>query len=331
VVGHSSKWMPVFRSGRALVAFALVVVGLLSSVSVAAATEQPETPVSEACGGPVSPGSLRLCGTLNPNASAKVGYHFAYNTDGSCTGGGTTPPGEEVEGEAVGVSGELTGVQPGTAYTYCLIATTSAGEAIGGSITVVTAGVAPPQAPLTEACGGPVSPGSLRLCGTLNPNASAKVGYYFAYNTDGSCTGGGTTPPGEEVEGNDVAVSAELTGVQPGTAYTYCLIATTSAGEAIGGSITVSTAPQPLTSPITTSAPQQLPESQRVSPASSPTSGAPPGPVVATSQSSKPLTHAQKRAQAEWLCKRGPKRQRSRCLRRARVKYGVRPNVRPST
>jgi hypothetical protein len=195
----------------------------------------------------------------------------------------------------------------------------------------VAAAAEEPETPISEACGGPVSPGSLRLCGTLNPNASAKVGYHFAYDTDGSCTGGGTTPPGEEVEGKDVEVSSELTGLQPGTAYTYCLVATSPTGEAIGGSITVSTASVFFTSSTTTSAVQQLPDGQQLSGAPLLTSGAPLAPAVATLRHVRPLTHAQKRAQAEWLCKKRPKRQRSRCLKRVHVKYGVRRDVKQST
>jgi hypothetical protein len=50
------------------------------------------------------------------------------------------------------------------------------------------------------------------LCGTLNPHAIAKTGYYFAYNTSVSCTGGNRTPTEAEAEGRGIAVSSELMG-----------------------------------------------------------------------------------------------------------------------
>ncbi len=38
----------------------------------------------------------------------------------------------EVEGQAIAVSGELTGLEPATQYAYCLIATDASGETSGG-------------------------------------------------------------------------------------------------------------------------------------------------------------------------------------------------------
>ncbi len=102
----------------------------------------------------------------------------------------------------------------------------------------------PPEAPITEACSGPIKAGGgVKLCGTLNPHSSAKVGSYFEYNSGTSCTGGGETPAGGEVEGQDVAVSGELFGLKSGTEYTYCLVATNASGETFGQPVTFTTEP----------------------------------------------------------------------------------------
>ena len=185
-----------------------------------------------------------LCGTLNPSASAKVGSYFAYNAGPSCTGGSRTPAEEEVEGQDIEVSGEATGLQPGTEYTYCLVATNHSGETSGQPVTFTTAGARRPEAPITEVCGGPALPGSFRFCGTLNPHASATTGYYFAYNIGQSCTGANKTPASEEIEGQDIEVSGEAVGLQPDTEYAYCLVATNPAGETLGQTLTFTTEPQ---------------------------------------------------------------------------------------
>jgi hypothetical protein len=203
-----------------------------------AASGAPEEPITEGCSGPIHGGSaLRVCGTLNPGASAKVGYYFAYNVGPVCTGGESTPLAPEVEGESVAVAGELTGLAPNTDYSYCLVATNSRSATVGQALSYMT-GPAPPQAPITG-CSGvtPAQPSWLHVCGTLNPGASAKVGYYFAYNVGPICTGGDRTPPGPEVEGEDVNVAGELTGLTPNTEYSYCLVAKSEDGEAFGADL----------------------------------------------------------------------------------------------
>jgi len=205
----------------------------------------PEAPITELCSGPPgASGGQKLCGALDPHANAKVGFYFAYNSGASCTGGSKTPTEAEVEGQDIEVSSEVTGLPPGSEYTYCLVATNPSGETFGGPVTFTTPGVRPPEAPITEVCGGPVSPGAVRLCGTLNPHASARTGYYFAYNAGASCTGGSRTPAGEEAEGQSVEVSSEIVGLEPGTEYAYCLVATSISGEASGQTVTVTTEPQ---------------------------------------------------------------------------------------
>ncbi len=199
-----------------------------------------------------------------------------------------------------------------------------------------------PQAPITEACGGPATPGAVRLCGTLNPNASAKVGYRFAYNSGPSCTAGNATP-GAEVEGQDIAVTGEISGLTPGTEYTYCLVASNPAGETYGQALSFTTPgtppPQaPITAPVaqspsqgttsseggtggtTTPLPQVL-ATVTLTPASAP-APAPTSTPTPTIKSVTPSPQAQQLANALTACKQKPKRRRASCERLARTRYG---------
>jgi hypothetical protein len=103
-----------------------------------------------------------------------------------------------------------------------------------------------PEAPITDACSGPVpAGGGVEVCGKLNPGVKAKVGFYFAYHKGAVCTGGLETPLEPEVEVQDKEVSAELTGLEPDAEYTYCLFATNSVGETPSQPATFHTAPVP--------------------------------------------------------------------------------------
>jgi sugar lactone lactonase YvrE len=75
--------------------------------------------------------------------------------------------------------------------------------------------------------------------GEIDPEGQ-EVGYYFSYDTNGSCTGeGATTTPLDNGEGpltanTPVEVSTSITGLIPNTHYTYCLFATNTFGNSEG-------------------------------------------------------------------------------------------------
>ncbi len=73
------------------------------------------------------------------------------------------------------------------------------------------------------------------LNGTLNPNAKADLGWYFAYAVGTTCAGGATTPPQAPAEVQALHVSARVTGLIPHTRYAVCLVATGSAGASFSG------------------------------------------------------------------------------------------------
>jgi hypothetical protein len=95
--------------------------------------------------------------------------------------------------------------------------------------------LAAPEAPVTEPAGS-VGANSAVLSGELNPGSLASDGWYFAYNTNGGCLGGGTAGGGGLTEVEKEKVSAEATGLEPGTNYLYCLVEFNEAGEETAGS-----------------------------------------------------------------------------------------------
>jgi hypothetical protein len=82
---------------------------------------------------------------------------------------------------------------------------------------------APPETPITEAATA-VTGTTATLHGTLNPNASATAGYYFAYGRNGFCEEN-FTEAAAEATGEAIKVSTTLTKLEGSTKYTFCVFA----------------------------------------------------------------------------------------------------------
>jgi hypothetical protein len=203
----------------------------------ASAAAPPEAPLTETCGGPVAPGTQQICGTLNPGTSAKVGYYFAYNTGPLCTGGGKTPTAEEVEGEDIAVSAELTGLEPNTQYAYCLVAENTNGTASGQAVTFTTP--LPKPVVLGESASGQTRAGA-QLSGLINPENGATF-YKFEYGT----TSGYGTSTAEALAGSGSgqvpAGPTTIAELLPGTTYHYRLLAGSASGITAGEDATFTT------------------------------------------------------------------------------------------
>jgi Subtilase family len=186
----------------------------------------PEAPITETCGEHVgSNGEQHVCGMLNPYSDAKAGYYFVYNKGMNCTGGRETAVAMEVQGEAIPVSSELTGLEPDTLYSYCLIATDDTGET-SGPVSTFTTEPAAPKIPEMRFASKTTS-NSTTLRGKLGAE-QIKVVWFFEYSAGESCTAPGakTTPEEEDTGlGEPDEVSTEIIALQPGTVYTVCLYA----------------------------------------------------------------------------------------------------------
>ncbi len=195
--------------------------------------EAPAVGTGEASG--VTVGAATLNGTVNAQGDPTT-YRFEYGT--------TTAYGSEVRGVAgsstspVPVALEVSGLQPASTYHFRVVATNRDTTTYGADQTFATPAV-PPLAS-TGAAEFVNDTGAL-LNGTLNPENSETT-YVFEY---GTTTAYGATLPLTPVEGGAgggvKAVTASLSGLQPGTTYHYRLQARNAAGTSYGQDMTLTT------------------------------------------------------------------------------------------
>ena len=291
----------------------VVCAGLACGILFAPGTAMADAGIKAETGcSPMPPGGPSLCGRITLPGGGQAQYHFELGTTSSYGQDLPAAPGAEVAippGEpGVDVSVVPSGLSPDTTYHYRLLATAN-GETVHGSDSAFHTPAEPPQlpeAPITESCPGPASPTERRLCGTLNPNASASVGYYFALNLGSGCTGG-EKMGGGDVEGKKVSVSIDVVGLLPDTQYTYCLVATNASGETSGQALNFKSDPLPSDEPPAAIA-QPLVTA----------------PSLSLAQPA-PEAKAQKVATALKRCKAKPRKQRSKCRARVRQRLGSWP------
>jgi hypothetical protein len=213
---------------------AALVGGLALSVgsAFAAAPETPELQVEN-----IRASEATFQGTLNPHASGEVEggeYHFVYEAGASCAGGIETSPG--VSGGQPGevLPGEpVSGLTANTAYTVCLVEETEGGTA---TATAHFTTALPPEAPETSSPAKTITEDSAILEGTLNPHATVKAGWYFAYSTGGAlCTEGTATPLESEELVKAKKEKKTVEGLEAHQTYVFCLVAENSAGETAAG------------------------------------------------------------------------------------------------
>ncbi len=106
------------------------------------------------------------------------------------------------------------------------------GSALAGSAPALAGA---PEKPLTEEATA-VTATTAMLHGRPAPLVGATVGYYFAYNTNGTCELGGITEPVAEaaIAAGMPVTPVEVGGLQPNQSYTYCLTATNPEGSTTG-------------------------------------------------------------------------------------------------
>ena len=198
---------------RPLVAFAVV--------AAAAAPSASTGPVTS-----VGPTTATVSGSVNPNGTSTTWYVEYGTTTGYGKQTAKTSAGSGTA--SVAVSPTLTGLAPGTAYHYRVVATSSAGTAHGGDGLLTTS--AAPQ--VVTGSASSVTTTSATLNGTVNPSSRA-TSWHFDYGTSTSYgkstaskdAGSGTSP---------VAVSAGITGLTGGRTYHFRLVATSDAGTSRG-------------------------------------------------------------------------------------------------
>jgi hypothetical protein len=151
----------------------------------------------------------------------------------------------------VPVSVRVSGLQPGEAYRYRLVAVNWLGTGLGstacgtaggqealGAEGIFTTPVALPGPLVETEIASNVSQNAATITGTVNPQGS-RTSYEFQIGLD---TSYGVQVFGQAGEGSEpVPVSLELQYLQPGTTYHYRLVAISPAGTSYGADATLTT------------------------------------------------------------------------------------------
>ena len=186
----------------------------------------------------VSTTSAILNGHVTPNGQG-TDYVFAYGPT-AAYGAATAAHSAGSGTKSVAVTRKITGLTPGTIYHYRITATNRSGTAIGTDRSFTTAGH-PPAAVVT----GPAANVGRTVAtptGTIDPEGAPTswiIQYgltgAYGYETTAQLLGPATTP---------VPVSAQLSGLTPGTLFHYRVVAYHGAAVAsAGGDATFFTEP----------------------------------------------------------------------------------------
>ncbi len=236
-----------FLLGTALLA-------LSAGSAFAAAPEAPEAvaPNSEA----VSATEAPLEGLLYPGQEGATGlealtYEFLYKESASeCTGAGstTTPEGTSAGNGHERVEARISGLTAGSTYTFCLRAKNGSAEASESAPVTFRAAI-PPEMP-TGAEVLNLTPSSATFKAVLNPNAPGlEDRYKFRYSVSATeCEAGGEKEMPETAlevpSAQGEVVEQQITGLLPGTTYTFCTFVRNAPEETILG------APVTFTTPV---------------------------------------------------------------------------------
>jgi hypothetical protein len=157
-------------------------------------------------------------------------------------------PKVNARGGEQGAGVNLTGLTQHATYDYRVLLKNATGteEGTGEHLTTIT-----PQAPETAAA-TEVGSSAATLNGVLNPEHEGEEGTYeFVYRQSATeCEHEGRpektipSPAGTAPETLKQTATAKLTGLLPGTSYTFCLLVHTPQGEALGPAVTFTTETQ---------------------------------------------------------------------------------------
>jgi hypothetical protein len=215
---------------------------------LAAAPEAPALELSARTAGSVS-----LRGVLSPNVVNEGGtYEILYKKSPSeCKGGSHGTQGLALPEQGQPVEETISGLQPGTEYTFCLVDTNTAAPHEQASSTpplTVTTAIKPEVPAAEKVKTGSITPSAAEVEGELNHlNAGEKGSYEFLYKkSETSVCTGESTVDGEALGHEKEVKTAKLENLQPNAEYAFCLSAHNEAGEeATGAPVTFTTSVAP--------------------------------------------------------------------------------------
>jgi hypothetical protein len=228
--------------GRRLSVSLLLLLGgsCAAAPSVAGADAAPAVTVAP----PVvtSASTADVTGTVNPQGDPTTTWQLQTSAEPACEFF-LEGPTHELESEAnspVAVSEELTELAPSQHYCVRISATNSTGTETSETVEFETQ-----PAPLSDVEPAFVAPRTdvaARLNGRVNPRGSAFT-FHFEYSADGGNTWSVLPNHNHDAgERRQIIVSQELTGLSPGTTYSYRFIAENAVGPApVGASLEFTT------------------------------------------------------------------------------------------
>jgi hypothetical protein len=198
----------------------------------------PDATTSAATG--INPVSPTLNGHLDPaGAGNTTDCHFDYVDDASFqsngfTGAQTVPCAEgNVQSTATDVHADISGLSPETTYHFRLSVANANGTNNAAPQTLTT----PSAVTLSTDPATNIAQTGATLNGTLNPGGVALTDCHFDYGPD---TSYGTTVPCAQSLGSigsgtaDVPVSADISGLDPGSFNHFRLVASNTFGTSLG-------------------------------------------------------------------------------------------------
>jgi len=185
-----------------------------------------------------------LNATVNPKGHRLTDCHFEYTGEADFQANGfanaiSVPCSFKPGGpSSTPVSARVTGLPPGAAYRDRIVTASNGGTASGSPLAFATL---PPLAPdATTGTASTISFTGATLGGSVNPNGGEMTDCHFEYTDDADFQENGFanalskaclhTPEGTV----DEPVSAKLTTLAPGTAYSFRLLATNNSGTTEG-------------------------------------------------------------------------------------------------
>ncbi len=189
----------------------------------------------------VTPVSEHLQGEVDPKG-AETEFLFSYAKGASCTGTGAVTTSIEHAAAKASESAVASALEPSTPYAFCMVVASKFGLVRGPAVPFTTAGAAPEA--LSERT-SEVRSGEATLKAQVNPEKQAG-GYYFEESTSGlgACPAtpaqaGTGLPAVFEAQG----ASVSLTRLEPGTTYSYRVVAYNATGVSCGPTETFTTQP----------------------------------------------------------------------------------------
>jgi hypothetical protein len=226
----------VDRKSRARFLGLLVSLSGLSLVfcgsALAAAPEEPETGKAEL----VTNTTAVLRGIVNPKSKATVSWFFQYDEGGACTGGATTSVHSEEEVEAAAAEARVSGLQAGSEYTVCLVATNTSEETtVGKPQTFTTTAIKPA---ITEQVPMSVNSSEATLSAQID-SMGLPTSYKIEYGVaEPYASSSEAHLPAAE---GPVGVLAHLTGLTAKAIYHFRFIAESALGRTAGAEETFAT------------------------------------------------------------------------------------------